>query len=208
MDWKSVKWSHKYVIFLFFYFLLFLLFFSLYFIYTTNNLIAPSITDNSTADKKLNNFLIPSAEATEQFENRLISEILRSLSKFEPLLLKPYIEQSRNIDLNKYWHSLALFQLFFDWKMMTIIIKETNSFAFHNNSAQNPWVSLSIKELYHFFGCLLLLSLHKQSPRAYSWRLNKVLLKTPLSKNRFEQIIKNFHFKDRGLNPINKKDSN
>jgi len=51
---------------------------------------------------------------------------------------------------------------------MAIIIKETNSFAFRSNSAQNPWVSLSIKELYHFFGCLLLLSLHKQLLRAYS----------------------------------------
>ncbi len=50
---------------LFSYFLLFLLFFSLYFIYITNNLIAPSITDDSTADKKLNNFLIPPAEAAE-----------------------------------------------------------------------------------------------------------------------------------------------
>ncbi len=90
---------------------------------------------------------------------------------------------------------------------MAIIVKETNSFTFRSNSAQNPWVSLSIKELYHFFGYLLLLSLHKQLPRAYSWRLNRVLSKTPLSKNRFEQIIKNFHFKDRGLNLI-KKDSN
>ncbi len=90
---------------------------------------------------------------------------------------------------------------------MAIIIKETNSFAFHNNSAQNPWVSLSIKELYHFFSYLLLLSLHKQPPRVYSWRLNGVLSRTPLLKNRFEQIIKNFHFKDHGLNPI-KKDSN
>jgi len=153
---------------LFSYFLLFLLIFSLYSIYITNNLIAPSIIDDFIVDEKLNNFLIPSAEAAEQFENHLISEILRSLFKFEPLSLKPHIEQPRNIDLNKYWHSLALFQLFFNWKTMTIIVKEINSFVFHNNSAQNPWISLSIKELYHFFDCLLLLSLYKQSFRAYS----------------------------------------
>jgi len=105
--------------------------------------------------------LISSAEAAEQFENHSISEILYSLPKFEPLLLKSHIEQPRNIDLNKYWHPLALFQLFFNWKTMAVIIKEMNSFAFHNNSAQNLWVSLSIKELYYFFGYLLLLSLHK-----------------------------------------------
>ncbi len=153
---------------LFFYFLLFLLIFSLYSIYITNILIAPSIIDDSTADKKLNNFLIPPAETAEQFENRSISEILRPLSNFEPLSLKPYLGQPRDIDLNKHWHPLALFQLFFNWKTMAIIIKETNSFAFRSNSAQNPWISLSIKELYHFFDCLLLLSLHKQSLRAYS----------------------------------------
>ncbi len=87
---------------LFSYFLLFLLIFSLYSIYITNNLIAPSTTDDSIADKKLNNFLISPAEATEQFENRLISEILRSLLNFESLSLKPHLEQPRNIDLNKY----------------------------------------------------------------------------------------------------------
>jgi len=102
----SKKWtenqSNDHISMLFSYFLLFLLILSLYSIYITNILIAPSITDDSTADKKLNNFLIPPAEIAEQFKNRLISEILRSLSNFESLSLKPYLEQSRNIDLNKY----------------------------------------------------------------------------------------------------------
>ena len=85
---------------------------------------------------------------------------------------------------------------------MSLIVKETNSYAFRNNSASNPWVSLSIKELYQFFGCLLLLALHGHPPRTYSWHSNGVLARTPLSKNRFEQIIKNIHFKDRGLNSV------
>ncbi len=65
----------------------------------TNNLIAPSITDDSITDKKLNNFLIPSTEAVEQFKNRLILEILYCLPNFEPLSLKSHIEQPRNINL-------------------------------------------------------------------------------------------------------------
>ena len=85
---------------------------------------------------------------------------------------------------------------------MSLIVKETNSYAFRNNSISNPWISLSIKELYQFFGCLLLLSLHGHPPRVYSWHFNGVLARTPLSKNRFEQIIKNIHFKDRGLNSV------
>ncbi len=50
---------------------------------------------------------------------------------------------------------------------MSIIVKEINSFAFYNNSALNSWISISIKELYHFFDCLLLLSLYKKSPQVY-----------------------------------------
>ncbi len=87
---------------LFSYILLFLLILSLYSIYITNILIAPSIINDSIADKKLNNFLISPAKTVEQFENRLILEILRSLFNFELLLLKSYLEQSRNINLNKY----------------------------------------------------------------------------------------------------------
>jgi len=79
--------------------------------------------------------LISPAETAEQFENRPISEILRSLFNFESLSLKSHLEQPRNIDLNKHWHPLALFQLFFNWKTMDIIVKETNSFAFRSNSA-------------------------------------------------------------------------
>ncbi len=78
-----------------------------------------------------------------------------------------------------------------------------NSFVFRSNSAQNLWISLSVKELYYFFNCLLLLSLHKYLLRIYSERSNEVLFRTPLLKNRFKQIIKNLYFKDRGLNPVN-----
>jgi len=79
--------------------------------------------------------LIPSTETAEQFKNRLILEILYSLLNFKSLSLKPYLGRPQNLDLNKHWHPLALFQLFFNWRIMSIIIKEMNSFIFHNNSA-------------------------------------------------------------------------
>ena len=82
---------------------------------------------------------------------------------------------------------------------MSLIVKETNSFAFRYNSAQNPWKSLSILELYHFFGCLLLLALHKQPIHCYLWTVpNGILAYSPISKHRFEQIMSFLHFKDRG----------
>jgi Transposase IS4 len=85
---------------------------------------------------------------------------------------------------------------------MALIVKETNSFAFRTNIATNPWKSLSISELYHFFGYLIRLGLFKHPPRHYCWGLTGCLSQTPLSKNRFESILRNFHFKDRGLNPV------
>jgi Transposase IS4 len=84
---------------------------------------------------------------------------------------------------------------------MSIIAKSTNSYVFRTNSAKNPWKTLEIKELYHFFGCLIKLGLWKHPPRHYSWEKNGILSQVPLSKNRFESILRNFHFKDRGLNP-------
>jgi hypothetical protein len=50
---------------------------------------------------------------------------------------------------------------------MSLIVKETNSYAFRHNSAKNPWKSLSIIKLYHFFSCLLLLALYKQPIHRY-----------------------------------------
>jgi Transposase IS4 len=84
---------------------------------------------------------------------------------------------------------------------MEIIVKNTNSYAFRNNSASKPWKSLTISELYHFFGCLFKLGLYKQPIREYCWGSNGVLSQVPLLKNRFESILCNLHFKDRGLNP-------
>jgi Transposase IS4 len=85
---------------------------------------------------------------------------------------------------------------------MSIITKNTNSYAFRTNTAQNPWKSLINSELYHFFGCLIRLALYKQPPRVYIFSLGGVLFQTLLSKNRFEQILRNFYFLDRGLNPV------
>ena len=69
---------------------------------------------------------------------------------------------------------------------MSLIVKETNSYAFRHNSAKNPWKSLSILELYHFFGCLLLLALHKQPIRQYLWSSNEVLTFSSISRDRFK----------------------
>jgi Transposase IS4 len=86
--------------------------------------------------------------------------------------------------------------------MISIIVKETNSYAFRTNSAKNPWKTLEIHKLYHFFECLIRLKLFKHPPRAYFWGSEGILAQVPLSKNRFKSILSNFHFKDRDFNPI------
>ena len=85
---------------------------------------------------------------------------------------------------------------------MSLIVKETNSYVFRYNSVQNPWKSLSILELYHFFDCLLFLTLHKKPIHQYLFRKEDgILACSPISKNRFKQIMSFLHFKDRGENP-------
>ena len=85
---------------------------------------------------------------------------------------------------------------------MSLIIKETNSYVFRYNSVKNPWKSLSILELYYFFDCLLLLTLHKKPIHQYLFRKeNGILAFSSISKNRFKQIMSFLYFKDRGENP-------
>jgi Transposase IS4 len=83
---------------------------------------------------------------------------------------------------------------------MSLIIKKTNSYAFRTNSAKNPWKTLEIPELYHFFNYLIRLALFKHPSRIYAWNSEDVLSQVSLLKNRFKFILHNFHFKDRGFN--------
>ena len=145
--------------------------------------------------------MFSSEEAVESFNNCSVNELLRLLPDSEPISVTTHSGQPQNIDIDKHWHPLRLFKLFFDWETMGLIVKETNSYAFRNNSAYNPWKTLSIPELYHFFGCLIRLGLHKHPSRAYYWKSHGILAQVPLSKRRFQSILSNFHFKDRGLNP-------
>ena len=165
-------------------------------------MIDPSIPDDSTADKKLNKVLFSSEEAIKSFLDCKIDDLLRPLPDFTPIPVTTHSGKPQNLDITKHWHSLRLFKLFFSWDTMKLIVNSTNSYAFRHNSASKPWKSLTIPELYHFFGCLIRLGLHKHPNRAYYWSFNGILSQVPLSKNRFEFILSNFHFKDRGLNPV------
>jgi Transposase IS4 len=103
--------------------------------------------------------LFGSKEAIEQFEICSFQELLRSLPNFTPISIIPHTGKPQNLDINRHWHSLRLFKLFFSWKTMSIIVNSTNSYAFRTNSAKNPWKTLEIQELYYFFGCLIKLGL-------------------------------------------------
>jgi hypothetical protein len=109
-----------------------------FFFYFINIYIDPSIPDDSIADKTLNSVLFSLKEALELFKDCEINDLLRPLPYFKPISINIYPEKPQNLDINKYWHSLSLFKLFFSWETMSIIIKETNLYAFRTNSAKNP----------------------------------------------------------------------
>jgi Transposase IS4 len=91
------------------------------------------------------------------------------------MLITLYDGRPQNIDFELHWYLLRLFKLFFNWDIMALIVKETNSYAFRNNKASNLWKSLSITELYYFFSCLIKLSLYKHPSRFYLWSFNGIL---------------------------------
>ena len=122
---KSAKWSYKYVFLLFFFFI------TVFWPF----LIAPSIKDDSTIDQKLNKVLFSSEEAPKAFENCEINDLLRPLPDFEPISITTHSGKPQNIDIQKHWHPLRLFKLFFSWETMSIIVDSTNSYAFRTNSA-------------------------------------------------------------------------
>ena len=163
--------------------------------------IAPSISDDSTADKKLNKLLFSSEEAAESFLDCEINDLLCPLPDFTSIPINIHSGRPQNLFNDKHWHPLQLFKLFFNWETMSLIVKETNSYTFWTNSAKKPWKSLTISELYQFFDCLIRLGLFKHPLHLYSWSSHGVLAQVPLSKNCFESILRNFHFKNRGFTP-------
>jgi hypothetical protein len=65
----------------------------------------------------------------------------------------------KNIDQSIYWNPLRIFLLFFLFPVLQIICDSTNSFAFRNYTAQDPWKPIHPIELLHYFGCLILIGL-------------------------------------------------
>ena len=109
----------------------------------------------------------------------------------------------KNIDQSIHWNPLRIFLLFFSFPVLQIICNSTNSFAFRNHTVKDPWKTIHPIELLHYFGCLILIGLFRQPPRKYAWNAqNGYLRNTPISKNRFEQITKYLHFRDRGPNAV------
>jgi Transposase IS4 len=156
-------------------------------------------------DFKFDELLLPKEERKENFEDCIVKDLLRPLPIYSPIRILPREGKPQNIDLNRHWNPLAIFQLFFTWEIMELICQQTNSYAYRTQTLgprpRNPWKALTVIELYHFFGILLTIALWKLPPRVYLWSKQGPLSGLPISKNRFEQILKFLHFKDRGPTP-------
>ena len=66
----------------------------------------------------------------KSFEGCKINDLLRPLPSFTPISVTTHSGKPQNLDLNQHWHPLKLFKLFFSWETMSLIVKETNSYAF------------------------------------------------------------------------------
>jgi hypothetical protein len=147
---------------------------------------------------------LPREEWPESFiPNATVKDIIREIPEYIPMDIPLKKGGPRNINQSIHWNPLRIFLLFFSFLVLQIICDSTNSFAFRNHTAQDPWKPIHPIELLYYFGCLILIGLFGQPPRKYAWNSrNGYLRDTPLSKNRFEQIIKYIHFRDRGPNAV------
>jgi hypothetical protein len=160
----------------------------------------PSIPDESTADKSVNEILLNKEEHPRAFgDDPTVANIMRELPSYTPMNV-PFVKGKPNLPPGDY-NPLQLFLLFFDWPLLHEICSETDSFAARQIGSQ--WKSLTSIELLWYFGCLIKMGLYTQVNRKYLWTTHAGPLSgCPLSKNRFEQITKYIHYRDRGPEAI------
>ncbi|XP_023228023.1 piggyBac transposable element-derived protein 4-like [Centruroides sculpturatus] len=101
--------------------------------------------------------------------------------------------------LNDMFDPLEYFRLFFDIKLINIIVKETNRYAMQQpKRTRKHWDSITTEDIYVFLTiCIIQGIIHKPEERMY-WNTNEIFLTPIFSKlmprNRFLQINKNLHF--------------
>jgi len=132
--------------------------------------LAPSVPDESTAASDIDRLLILKEEWPESFiQNPTVKDIIREIPKYIPMDIPFKKGSPKNIDQSIHWNPLRIFLLFFSFPVLQIICDSTNSFAFRNHTAQDPWKPIHPIELLHYFGCLILIGLFGQPPRKYAW---------------------------------------
>jgi hypothetical protein len=132
-----------------------------------------------------------------------VKDVIREIPDYILMNIPSKEGKPKNIDLFTHWNFLRIFLLFFSFPILRIICDSTNSFAIRNYTARDPWKPIYLIELLHYFGCLILIELFGQPPRKYAWNSrNGYLRDTSISKNRFEQITKYIHFRNRGSNAV------
>lgn len=121
--------------------------------------------------------------------------------------LSPLIQEENELPI--YW-----FELFFDARLMDIIVGETNryhdSIQVANNSNkrkhQKQWVPVNRKELYCFLAVVMLMSAVKKATLKLYWSTDP-LLHTPIfgkimPRDRFIEILRYLHFNDNSEQPV------
>ncbi|CAF3014252.1 unnamed protein product [Rotaria sp. Silwood2] len=99
---------------------------------------------------------------------------------------------------------LDFFELFFDRRLLEIIVKETN--RFHANFSRTsyshtiPWVDTTINEMYTFLATVMLMPHSKKNCICDYWSTNH-LISTPIfaelfTRDRFRALLTNLHFND------------
>lgn len=118
---------------------------------------------------------------------------------------------SPNVPQNSSYDELFFFELFFDDKLVDIIVEQSNKYHesipvrckdSNKRKHQKPWVEINRNEMYVFLATFMLMSAVKKSKIQEYWT-NDPLIETPIFKkimprDRFLEILRALHFNDNG----------
>ncbi|XP_072378904.1 uncharacterized protein [Diabrotica undecimpunctata] len=125
----------------------------------------------------------------KELEKGAINDVFKN--NIEPHILNEWRQQNLK--------PIDVFKLFFDKKCMDYLCKETVKYA----SQKSCPFSLSVDDLYKYFGILILSGYHPLPSRRMYWECrgdsHSHLVSNTMSRNRFEQFHRFLHFNDNTL---------
>jgi hypothetical protein len=136
-----------------------------------------------------------------------LAEALPSKQREIPPYIPPlgYIQYKAGEAVTEALDELSTFFMLLSDACLERIVSATNSYAQRDQDEQNydasrRWIPITRAELLRFIGCLFYMGMHRETLRDDYWRPPSRLA-TVISKNRFDQLHRYIHIRDKYTHP-------